>query len=303
MPPMPDDITEALAGYLPDCRFPAEPPRAVVCGVSGGADSAALLALTRIWAAPLDVGVVAVHVDHGIRPGSHVEADRVRELCGLLGAGFKTATVVVPEGSNLEARARDARHAVLGPNTFLGHTADDQAETVMLHLMRGGALDALAAMRSDRRPLLGLRRSDTEAVCEAIGYEPFMDPSNNDPRFLRNRVRHELLPLMDDISSRDVTPLLARASSLAAEDSDVLTELAAAIDPTDAKALRDAPVALARRAIREWLRDGVPPDAAAVDRVLGVALGEMSSTQVMGSRTVRRTRGRLRVEPTVVRRK
>lgn len=287
-----------LSGFVRRCEFPSDDRSAVVCGVSGGADSAALLILTAAWAAQRSVPVTAVHVDHGIRLGSAAEADRVAELCSRLGAGFRSESVTVSPGPNLEARARDARHAVLGPDALLGHTADDQAETVLLHLMRGGALDALAAMRPDRRPLLSLRRADTEQVCELSGYEPFSDPSNRDPRFLRNRVRHELLPLMCDIASRDVVPLLARSARIAAAESDLLKELACELDPADAATLSSAQPALARRAVREWLRTSVVPSADAVERVLRVARGETGPVQISEGRTVSLDGRRLRVGPT-----
>ena len=124
------------------------------------------------------------------------------------------------------------------------------------------------------------------------------DPSNVDPAHRRNRVRHELLPLLDAIAERDVAALLAREADVLRADADLLDELAAAVDPTDAAVLSAAPPALARRAVRAWLRDGDghPPDAAAVERALAVARGEVKAADVGGGRRVARTAGRLRVE-------
>ncbi|HEX5365549.1 MAG TPA: ATP-binding protein, partial [Acidimicrobiales bacterium] len=123
--------------------------------MSGGADSLALLVL----AARAGCRVTAVHVDHGLRPGSAGEADVVRAVAADVGAGFRAERVEVAPGPDLEARARAARYAVLPPGALTGHTADDQAETVLLNLIRGAGLEGLAGMRADqRRPLLALRR-------------------------------------------------------------------------------------------------------------------------------------------------
>lgn len=269
----------------------------MTCAVSGGADSLALLVL----AVDAGLDVTAVHVDHGLRPGSGAEADVVASAARTLGARFRAERVVVAAGGDLEARARRARHAVLPADALFGHTLDDQAETVVLALLRGAGLDGLSGMSRDRHPILALRRAETEAICSEAGFEAVRDPSNDDARFRRNRVRHEVLPLLDEVAERDVRPLLARAASVAAADVDHLEHLAKAIDPTDAVALAAAPLPLARRAVRAWLRagdpDGHPPDLAAVDRVLAVARGEAVAAQVTGGVEVRRSRQRLEASP------
>jgi tRNA(Ile)-lysidine synthase len=139
-------------------------------------------------------------------------------------------------------------------------------------------------------------------VCEALGLDVVHDPSNADVRFRRNRVRAEVLPLLADVAERDVVPLLCRLADLAREDAQLLDELAAAIDPSSAAALSGAPVPLARRAVRRWLRpllpERHPPDLAAVQRVLGVARGEATGAEVAGGVSVRRSRGRLRAART-----
>jgi tRNA(Ile)-lysidine synthase len=177
---------------------------------------------------------------------------------------------------------------------------DDQAETVLLRLLRGTGPDGLSAMRPGREhPLLALRRKEALEVTRGAGLDPFSDPSNADPRILRNRVRHELLPLCSEVAGRDVTPLLARLALLAGEDSDFLAAQAADLDPTDASELARAPGPVARRAVRGWLRGQgpYPPDLAAVERVLAVARGEALGTEVAPTTRVRRTAGRLRTEP------
>jgi tRNA(Ile)-lysidine synthase len=277
---------------LARCTFPA-PGTAVTCAVSGGADSLALLVL----ATQAGCTVTAVHVDHGLRPGSAGEADVVRDAAARYGAAFRSETVDLAPGPNLEARARAARYAVLPPDVLTGHTADDQAETVLLNLIRGAGLDGLAGMRADdRRPLLALRRAETEKVCADEGLQPIVDPSNLDPAHRRNRVRAELLPLVNEIADRDVVPILARQAALLRDEAEILDLLAAALDPTDAHLLATSRPALARRAVRAWLTEDHPPDAATVERVLAVARNEAKAADVGGGRRVRRTRNVLRLE-------
>jgi len=287
-------VDELLAG----CTFPPA-GTSVSCAVSGGADSLALLVL----AVAAGCDVTAVHVDHGLRPGSAQEAQVVAAAAERFGAGFRAATVSVAAGPNLEARAREARYAALPADALTGHTADDQAETVLLHLLRGAGLSGLSAMVDDpRRPILGLRRTDTERLCAEVDLDPVRDPSNLDPAFRRNRVRHELLPLAAEIADRDVVPVLNRQARLLAEVDDLLTSLAAEVDPTSAAALREVPVALARVAVRRWLLAagvgrGYVVDAAAVDRVLAVARGEVVATELAGGWRVARSAGVLAVSP------
>jgi len=178
---------------------------------------------------------------------------------------------------------------------MMGHTADDQAETVLLALLRGTGATGLGAIGPGRRhPILALRRAETRMLCTQLGLVVADDPSNDDPRFRRNRVRHELVPLLDDIAERDVTVLLARTADLLRADDQFLDELAAGIDPTDADALCTAPSVLGSRAIRQWLQhDGYPPDADTVRRVLAVASGATSACELSGGRRIERRSNRL----------
>jgi tRNA(Ile)-lysidine synthase len=276
---------------LAKCTFPA-PGTEVVCAVSGGADSMALM----ILAIAAGCRVTAVHVDHRLRPGSAAEAAIVAAAAARFGAGFLSETIDVAEGPNLEARAREARYAVLPDDVMTGHTADDQAETMLLNLMRGASSTGLAAMRpGPRRPILALRRSSTAGLCHALEVVVVDDPSNRDPAFLRNRVRHELLPAMNALAQRDLVPVLTRQAGLLRDDADLLDQFADAIDPTDAKQLAAAPLPLARRAVRRWLSTDHPPDAATVDRVLRVADGSASGCDIGSGRRVERSRQRLRL--------
>jgi tRNA(Ile)-lysidine synthase len=281
------------------CDFPPA-GTAVDCAVSGGADSLALLVLA------VDAGceVTAHHVDHGLRPGSDAEADVVRAAATRFGAKFRALRVDLEPGPNVEARARAARYAVLPAGVLTGHTADDQAETVLLNLLRGAALDGLAGMAPERRPLRRLRRHETHEVCATLGLQPVEDLSNQDPAIRRTRVRHELIPLLDAVAERDVVPILARQADLLRDDAVLLDELASDLDPTDAKTLAAMPESLARRSVRAWLRasgpggpEHHPPDAAAVARVLTVARGEAVACEVGGGWRVSRHQNRLRLEP------
>ena len=291
------DAEPATVTLLAKCTFPP-PGTEVTCAVSGGADSMTLMVL----AVAARCTVTAVHVDHGLRSGSGSEAEIVSEAAARFGADFRSETVDVPLGPNLEARAREARYAVLPDDVMTGHTADDQAETMLINLMRGASTTGMAAMRpGPRRPILDLRRASTVRFCHAQGITVVDDPSNRDPAFLRNRVRHELLPLMAELASRDLVPVLTRQAGLLRDDGDLLDQLAEAIDPTSAKQLAAAPVPLARRAVRRWLTTDHPPDAATVERVLRVAGGKASGCDIGGGRRVERSQQRLRLlgEPTV----
>ncbi len=293
------DVAEShvVRSLLPATNFPvaSDSPNddIVACAVSGGADSSALLVL----AVAAGCNVTAYHVDHGLRSDSYREADAVASLARRLGAAFIALRADIAPGPNLEARAREARRALLPPGVLTGHTADDQAETILMNLMRGSATEGLAGMRRDHtKPLLNLRRRDTEALCASLGIDVVVDPSNTDPRFQRNRVRHELIPLMNDIARRDVAAIVAREARFLAADDDYLHELALRIDVHDALALAAAPLPLSRRAIRRWLSDPYPPDAATVERVLDVARGLHPGCDIGGGRQVRRSQQRLRCE-------
>ena len=288
------DVNDEIDRLLERCTFPSAGID-VVCGVSGGADSLALLAL----ATAADLVVTAVHVDHGLRPGSDREAQVVRAAALRFGARFKAERVELDAGSDLEQRARMARRRVLGPNALTGHTADDQAETVLVNLLRGAGPTGLGAMRPGaRHPILALRRSETVDLCRMLDLEPVVDPSNADPRFVRNRVRHELLPLLADISQRDPVPLLIRTADHARTIVDDIEALAQGLDPTDTRALRDQPASLAGAALRGWLRDELdhPPSTAELERVLAVVRHETIACEVSGGRRISRQAARLRID-------
>ena len=241
------------------------------------------------------------HVDHGLRPSSAEDARVVKDLAERLGAGFELRRLEIEAGPDLEARARAARYDALPADVCVAHTADDRAETVLFNLARGSGLAGVAA-RFERvhRPLLDLRRSETRAVCDAAGLTPCRDAHNDDPRFTRVAIRHRLMPVLEEVMGRDPVPALVRHADRAADAHAVIADLAAGIDPTDVRALRSAPRAVAAEALREWLRSETgadhPVDTASIDRVLEVAEGNRVATEVVGGQRVARTAGRLRIE-------
>jgi len=280
-----------VTDLLSRCTFPTSVTN-VDCAVSGGADSVALLVLARA----ANLSVTAWHVDHGLRENSHTETKLVAQLATQLEAQFESRTVTVEQGANTEARAREARYGSLPQGVMTGHTADDQAETILINLLRGSGTRGLAGMQpTAQRPLLHIRRSETQALCSALGISVFNDPSNDDERFQRNRIRHEVLPLLESLAKRDLVPVLTRQADLLRDDDDLLNELASALDPTDALALAVAPVALSRRAIRAWLTNPLVPDSATVERVLEVARGNTLACDIGLGRQVRRSQQRLRI--------
>lgn len=247
--------------------------------------------------------VTAHHVDHGHRLGTDTDAERAAEIAASVGVPFRLYRAELDPGPNFEAAARSERRRLLGSGMMTGHTADDLAETVLYRLLRGTGPDGLAAMRpGPAHPVLRLRRSDTEEICAVAGIVPIEDPTNSDPRYVRNRIRHELLPLASEILDRDVVPLLVRTATLATAQRDLIEQLAAEIDPTDARSLTSLPEPVAAAAIRDWVAAAHPeryvPDLASVQRVLAVARGETIACELTGGLRVERTNQRLRITGT-----
>ncbi|HUD69048.1 MAG TPA: tRNA lysidine(34) synthetase TilS [Acidimicrobiales bacterium] len=283
---------------LERCHFP-EAGQHVDLAVSGGPDSCGLALL----AAAAGLTATIHHVEHGLRPGAAQEAPLVEGLAHRLGAAFVAHRVSVEQGGNLEARARAARRAALPAGVLTGHTMDDQAETVLLNVLRGAGLDGLAGMSTSTKPLLGIRRTELRAFVVSSEVEFATDASNYDLSLRRNLVRARLLPELNGVAGRDLVPMLARLASLVGDDARYLDELAldAIPDPRDVASLRRAPVALRRRRLRDLARrddvDGShPPSAAEVERMEAVVMGLVVATELAGGRRLARRDGRLAVE-------
>ena len=235
------------------------PGSRVEVALSGGADSLALAACLA-FVAPRDGWMAgAVVIDHGLQPGSAEVAARAAEQAETLGLDAEVVAVDVGTDGGPEAAARDARYAVLRSRpveaVLLGHTLDDQAETVLLGLGRGSGPRSLAGMAPVdgivRRPFLGLRRSDTERICAASGLPWWTDPHNADRGFRRNRLRHEVMPLLEDVLDGGVAEALARTADQLRADTSLLDELAAEVtDPCDVPLLAGLPAALRSRVLR-----------------------------------------------------
>ena len=274
------------------CVFPPSGTE-VDCAVSGGADSLALLLL----AVNSGLKVTAWHVDHGLRETSSDEGRMVFEVATDLGVKAHCVKAFIEDGPNLEARARDARRKVLPSQVLTGHTADDQAETVLLNLLRGSGVQGAAGIgEPHRRPILDLRRSETKSLCLSAKLDPVNDPMNLDPRFTRNRIRNEVIPLLTEVVGRDSVSMLARHANLAGEASGILGDLVKNLDITDVRSVDDTPDPVVKFAIQEWLTDkiGLPADSSSINRVLQIVRGEIKGTEIHGGFRVDRSQGKVR---------
>ncbi|GAA4871771.1 tRNA lysidine(34) synthetase TilS [Actinomycetospora straminea] len=315
-------VREALGGVTDAANAPfaastrtnaAFAPVIVAC--SGGADSLALAA-AAVHVAPAVHGVV---VDHGLQEGSAERAATTAGLLRELGAAAEVVAVEVGAAGGPEAAARDARYAALRAAScahgdapvLLGHTLDDQAETVLLGLGRGSGARSLAGMAAwDApwcRPLLGVRRATTRAACAAAGLPVWDDPHNADPRYIRARLRREVLPLLEDVLAGGVAPALARTAAQLADDDAALTalaheRLALLVDgdgSLDAVGLAAEAPAVRRRVLRSWLvaagaRELTDAHVRAVDAVVARWRGQ-GVPPLAGGLEVVRAHGRLRV--------
>jgi tRNA(Ile)-lysidine synthase len=265
--------------------------RPVLVACSGGADSVALAAALAFEARSAGVRVGGVTVDHGLQEGSAARAQGTAALLGDLGLDPVVVRAVrVGDTGGPEAAARVARYAALGDvarehgaRIALGHTLDDQAETVLLGLGRGSGPRSLAGMVDRRqdgdgvewwRPLLAVRRATARQACADQGLPVWDDPWNTDPAYTRARLRAEVLPLLEEVLGGGVAPALARTADLLREDVDALDGLAAAElarlageagdGGLPVRPLEPLPAALRRRVLRGWLHGGGVPDLQAV---------------------------------------
>ena len=284
------------------------PDSTLVSALSGGADSVALLHALCAEARPRGLRVVAAHLDHRLRDDSAADAAFCLALCASWGVPLRSAGADVAararrDGDGVEQAARLERRAFLrrvrdaegAAVVALAHTRDDQAETVLLRLLRGSGRRGLGAMRVRTRglwrPLLAVSRADVLAHLAAAGLEWREDPSNRDLRFARNRVRHELLPYLEEHFNPRVRATLARTAAVLADESDALGRAAARLvrraraqDPggpaLSRRVLRAAPSAVAALAIRRLLAEaGGLRDVGAshVRRLLGLVSAPAAS--------------------------
>lgn len=219
---------------------PVDNPPLILVGCSGGPDSLALAAVCAFFATRGEVRVGAVVVDHQMQDGSaEVAQETAAQLRGLGLDPVMVRTVDLQhDGVGPEAAARAARFGALeaaaresgAQNVLLGHTLDDQAESVLLGLARGSGTRSLAGMRERRgiylRPFLALRRHETLAICDALALAPWHDPANEDPAYLRVRVRNNVIPYLGAELGPGIAESLARSANILGHDADYLDELA-----------------------------------------------------------------------------
>ena len=228
-------LTPAIADVRRAVREALPPEGLVLVALSGGPDSLALAAATAFEAPRAGIRAGAVIVDHGLQAGSADAAAQAATQATDLGLNpVLVRTVTVGTAGGPEAAARDARYASLAEAAaetgavavLLGHTLDDQAETVLLGLARGSGSGSLKGMAREAglflRPLLDIRRSTTVQACADLGLEPWLDPQNSDPRFSRVRVRESVLPLLESELGPGIAEALARTAAALREDAEAL---------------------------------------------------------------------------------
>ena len=268
----------------------------VLVACSGGADSLALAAALAFEAPRLGLRGGGVTVDHGLQPGSADQAQKVTKALAAMGLDpvQSISVTVARPGTDYpgpEAAARAARYRALDQAAsscgaaaiLLGHTTDDQAETVLLGLARGSGARSLGGMpeRNGRclRPLLEISRATTRAACAALGLEPWDDPQNADPSFARARVRHRLLPALEQELGPGVTEALARSARQLRADAEFLDSLAAAeaqrLAPPGCglplEAMAALPQAIRSRVLRDAaIAAGCPPGALTARHIAGL---------------------------------
>ena len=238
-----------------------EPGDRIICAVSGGADSMALLWAMYLLREKLDIRLSAAHFNHHLR-GAESDRDEafVRDFCDGYGIPLFIGSTEVKSGEKgLEAAARDARYAFLRTlpgKVATAHTADDNAETVLMHLVRGTGLKGLGAISPKNgnviRPMLGITRSEVEAFLSEYHVEHITDSSNNTDAFLRNRLRHHVMPLLAEENPRLAENLSAMALRLR-QDEEALSKLASA-QPISVAALRKEMPAIRSRVLEQFLK-------------------------------------------------
>jgi tRNA(Ile)-lysidine synthase len=281
--------------------------------VSGGADSLALAQALLIESQPLALNAVAVTVDHQLQVNSQLQAQKVAEQLKEIGYGeVIIKKVVVTTDSGLENGARDARYAALNESVaetkavkvFLGHTRNDQAETVLLGLARGSGARSLSGMAAENgnllRPLLSITREETESACKEWGLDFWNDPHNLNTEFTRVKVRHEVIPYLEEHLDPGISRALVRTAALLRDDADAL-DLWAEREATDLECDRLAllPKAIRTRIIRRAaLAAGATPgkltyeQVGAIDALICAWKGQ-GEVSLAGGVKVERISGRL----------
>ncbi|PLA37938.1 tRNA lysidine(34) synthetase TilS [Corynebacterium coyleae] len=265
-----------------------------VIGLSGGPDSLALVAAAA--AEQKDVSVVVV--DHGLQPGSAEIAERAAAVAREFGFASTVANVTVGPG-NVEAAAREARYAALlesGRDVWVAHTADDQAETLLLGALRGNPSGMAQRNGKIVRPFLHIRRADTVGACEELGLEVWHDPMNSDPAYRRVAMRQSIIPALTDLLGGDAVPALATTANRIAADQALIEQLADLTLTTSCVELEGDAGPVRRRRLAIWLLDEgvrVQGDQLAAIEALVTNWRGQGPIAVGGGRAVVRVDGKL----------
>lgn len=265
-----------------------------IIGLSGGPDSLALAAA----AAAEKKDVRCVVVDHGLQDESAEVARRAVQAVEAFGLAAEVVRVDVTPG-NLEAAARSARYEALlayGADVWVGHTADDQAETLLLGALRGNPSGMAARNGRVVRPFLGIRRADTVGACGELGLKPWHDPMNADPAFRRVAMRNQVLPLLSELLGGDAVPTIAATADRIAADQALIASLTNLTPTTSCAELAEDAGPIRRRRLAAWLLEqGVPVQGDQLDAVeaLVVDWHGQGPVAVAGGRAVVRRKGKL----------
>ena len=244
--------------------------------------------------------VLCVVVDHGLQPGSAEVAERAAKAARGFGLEAEVVRVAVGPGS-MEAAARSARYEALlayGRDVWVAHTADDQAETLLLGALRGNPSGMGERTGSIVRPFLAIRRADTVGACEELRLEPWHDPMNADPAFRRVAVRRQVLPLLSELLGGDAVPALAATADRIAADQALIASLMDLAPTTSCAELAEDAGPIRRRRLAAWLvGEGVPVQGDQLDAVeaLVVDWHGQGPVAVAGGRAVVRKGGRLAI--------
>jgi tRNA(Ile)-lysidine synthase len=307
------DATVAIRSAVRPYLEKLEAGDTFLVAVSGGADSLALAAALIVEAKPLALNPIAITIDHQLQENSEAQATQVEQQLKEIGYGqVVIKKVVVDTHAGIEAGARSARYQAISEimeetkavKKFLGHTHDDQAETVLLGLARGSGARSLAGMAIENRefirPLLTITRAETEAACRDFGLEFWSDPHNFNNDFTRVRVRREVIPYLESNLDPGISRALVRSAALLRDDADALDQWAERESgDLDCERLAALPRAIRTRVIRKAaFAAGVAPgeltfeQVSAVDALISAWKGQ-GAVSLPGGVKVERISGRL----------
>lgn len=257
--------------------------------VSGGADSVALMCIVYHLGRTASVH----HVNHGIRDASNDEAKIVQELAENFQFDFFLYETTIGF-QNMEENARQARQDFLPEDVLTAHSFEDKVETVIMNFMRGATSKGFSPMTD--KPLINITANELDSIVVYYDVSPCVDSTNFTQEHVRNRVRHELIPLMTDISGTNIAKPIIRNSQIALEESEYLDQIASKIDITQCKTAKTENIVILRRATRMWIEENISHKYSEVNitNLVSVVQGETLGTQIAG-KTIRRQNNQLHI--------